>query len=1035
MKQLDCHLPDPASRSSRKGFYLSLLLLGCSLSTVLAVETPLESIRQKLCKSIYPQFGAANFDILDYPQQPRYELRLPDLHDLDEVVTVRERCSGRIAVLVAIDPGARSSPWTESNGCVPGLEPFTRIREEFADAPVEFISIWMGTSGNQVDAVSGRAFVEKYRLPGLALLDQKIKGRVPRSSDNSAFLSFAGVRIPGHRNDGTDVCILNKDGLIVYRAQEEPGVDYHTTRHILRRLLEPDYDAAVRREFQPEKSRALPVVNREEDGLRYRDDFESYGDNHSFKLAPCWGFTYENQSRLDLRPSLSPDTGIGNSRAVYVDQLVYMAGLVTYGLQHRFPQPLTDGTICFSIRRHPSDTLTEREVSPVRDPRRSLCVRFGQPGSYVPAGFLFATGDWMKETFVSSFRAEEEGTVPYSKDQWHQVTVTCAPGHKAQLSVDGQEIAQLASEAVDWVGFRLDQNGKAFYVDDFAILYRGDSGKLAAQHEAALAARAQSVEPVEPFAEEEIKAISLERIPVLHGTEQAGLAPGAVPRADIVGWKTPYYTFDHPLPASPLVLEDIRHPGAYEDIVQKHRGKIIWITRTHKGDHNTERNNRRRTADRSVTVFNRHYRLMNEYRPKGVVVLGVTCHDGGHRSISANHEDRILTAFENATAHEAMAADFGIPFDQVIYGFKPEAYDGIYVERFTNQMRLWTETMRGRIADGSFAGYGAEAIIDREGHIVYRGSGPDGFMYWKARYCLDRLLDPAFDVACRQEFRNPNLAQYRSPLLPLREATDEGLYYRDDFESYEDAYDLGLHPRWGFGYERPPSPDVPQVFAGKGRGESKAILVNLLYWGDVFCGNKCGALSARHEFPAPLTDGHFRLFIRRGPDVKLFGKSPIFRVAITFYGADGKPFDTLTTTGESRGEKFVTAPTDDFLKNWNCYNVKKRAEDMIVETGATMEEDAWQEIKVACGPGRKAAILIDGKPAVVLDGSIVTAVDLRAEVPTSYYVDDAELFYRGDADVLQQTHAEAVKADLARRQEEWKQEAADGQAAVTKTER
>ena len=29
-------------------------------------------------------------------------------------------------------------------------------------------------------------------------------------------------------------------------------------------------------------------------------------------------------------------------------------------------------------------------------PRRSLCIQFGQPGSYESSGFLLASGDWMK---------------------------------------------------------------------------------------------------------------------------------------------------------------------------------------------------------------------------------------------------------------------------------------------------------------------------------------------------------------------------------------------------------------------------------------------------------------------------------------------------------------------------------------------------------------------------------------------------------------------------------------------------------------
>jgi len=1011
-------------RRSNLSSVLALLSVfaACSGCAHAARPNPFESIRQKLSRPIHPQFGAGNFDILDYPQEPLYELRLTDLRDASRTVEVRSEYAGRVLVLVEVGPTLKDSPWNAAEGTAPALDAYAKIREEFA-GKAEFVTIWTAVDKKgQVDAGAARAYVAKHKLPGPVLLNETIEKPVPRGTNDSAYHAFAGVRIPGHRNRGTDVCILNEDGLIVYRAQEEPGVDYHTTRHILRRLTDKEYDAAVRREFQPEKSRALPACRAQEDGLLYSDDFEGYADSHAFKLEPRWGFTYTTQSRLDLRPSIATGAGRNGSKAVFFHTHVYAAGLISYGLQHRLPAPLSDGYIRFYVRRHSNESLKDREVSVLEDPRRALCVRFDRPASHEPAGFLLANGDWMKETFVMSFHAEARGPVDYSPDKWHEVVVTCMPGGRARVAVDGREVGRLDSEAVDWIGFRMDQPGKAFYVDDVEVFYRGDAARIAAAHKKALAV---DVRPVEPFTEAERIALARSQVPTTHAADRARLGPDAIPRADIVGWKTPYLTFDHPVPAGELVLDDLRRPGVQRNILEEHKGKIIWVTRTHKGDHNTERNNRGRTARRSPTVFNRVYRLLSEYRPKGVVVLGVSAHDGGHRHFSASHEDRVRTSMENAVVYQAIADDLKIPFDQVIYGFKPDAYDGIFAERFSGQMRLWTKTKRGRIIDGTFAGFGPDAIIDREGRIVFRGAGPDGSTYWQARYCLDRLLDPTFDAACRQEFRNPDLAHYKSPVLPVQEQAADGLYYCDDFESYKDAYDFGLHPRWGFTYERFVTADAPAPFEGEGRNGSKAILVNRFHPGDQFCGNKAGPLAARHEFPAPLTNGHFRLHVRRGPDIKFpyFGRPEIFRLAVTFYGPDGKVLDTLTTTGERGQEHFVTVPTDEFLKCWNRSRIARRDESKIADTGIAMAATAWQEIRIVCVPGKKAIILIDGKSAATLAAESVTAVELRAEVPTSYYVDDAELFYAGEAARLQRRHAQAVKADLARRQAEWKAEA------------
>lgn len=210
------------------------LCFGCA--TTAAEPDPFESIRLKLCRPIHPQFGAGNFDILDYPQQPNHELLLSDLRDAERTVNVPKDLLGRIIVLVEVNPTLKDSPWKTAEDQAPGLAAYSKIRKEFADQPVEFVTIWTAADGKgQVDADASCAYVEKHKLSGLVLLNSILKKRVSRGTDNSAYYAFAGVRIPGHRNKGTDVCILNKDGLIVYRAQEEPGMPAVTTRDTLRR--------------------------------------------------------------------------------------------------------------------------------------------------------------------------------------------------------------------------------------------------------------------------------------------------------------------------------------------------------------------------------------------------------------------------------------------------------------------------------------------------------------------------------------------------------------------------------------------------------------------------------------------------------------------------------------------------------------------------------------------------------------------------------------------------------------------------------
>ncbi len=1011
------------------------------------VEGLPRSLQEKLTRSPHPQFGAGNWDILDYPQLPKGSLRLQNIRTPGEFVDVDVDLAGKIVVLAEIDVSrtihGTVNTWAELGGIPQAVETYQKLFDAYSSKGVAFVAVWRDTKKKQSAEAHMQAAADyalKYNLPGLFLLDEKGSDR----KSKGAYYNYVDAHIPGHTGGGMLVCIRNDDGKIVYRGYETPCIGAHTTRLILDRLLDAEFDRAVRREFFPEKTRELPTVKKRADGLAYVDDFESYENDRDFKLAPCWGFTYAKQSRMDIRPGLSADAGRGGSKAIHANVHTGGSSYMVYGLHHRFPAPLTDGYVRFFLRRKPASVsyrTPQTEAEKFLDQTRTLSVRFGQPGTYLPAGLLFATGPWGKETFRMDFRTDVPGTVAMANQEWQEIRVTCAPGKKAKLTVDGVLVGDLDSEAVDFLAIRHVEAGKEFYIDDVELFYRGDADHLLTAHQAA---RPKSICPVEPFTDEEAAALLKKFEMTRCGTKRVDLPAGAIPRADIAGWSHPFVSMDHPLEIGSVAFADLRSPGTFVNPIEKYKGKVVFVCKTGMD----EGYMRKRTFKRSPTVFLREDRLLREYRPKGVIGVGLAAADGGHRSTVHSFIDRALTATETPKLSESVMAELDLTRDDIIYGTFPDMFDEFVGEGFPNQARLWKKVLNGRLIDGSFGGPGVSMILDRQGRIVWRGAGPDGHTYWPARVIFDRLLDEKFDVAFRQEFRNPDLPYYKSSLLPKQEEAADGLYYRDDFESYEDAYEFGLQPRWGFTYSHSPSAETPAPFVKEGRNGSTAVLVNNMWLADVWCGNGKKSLMM-HEFPAPLRDGYFRFFIRRGPHVNYHGAPPLFRIAITCIGADGNirnrldsghlqkmdevrqhvglgsdgnPLQTLTTFGGWEKETFGMTPTFDFLK-WSCYTKKQVNPSNFSDSGIAMAQSDWQEVKVVCQPGQNVQILIDGKLAGELKTDVIKAVQLRGEVWSGTYVDDAELFYKGNAGALKAEHAEALKADLLLRLAEWKQEA------------
>jgi hypothetical protein len=1016
-----------------------------------------QSLNAKLMRSPRPQLGFSNWDILDYPQKTKGTLRLENAFKPDGFVDVGADWAGRTVVLVEFN--LSTDGWHDADLRKEAVADYIRLSGEYTPKGVVVAGVWCSGGGRAQRGVKtilsrdemivqAKAFVETHKLPGPIYLEAPPETKTGKNQKAATFRQFTGIR-SCNLGGGNVVCVLRADGKVVYRGWESKGFGYHTTRLMLDRLLDADFDQAVRREFFPEKARELPQIQKRENGLVYSDDFESYTDNHAFKLEPRWGFAYARQSRLDLRPDVVAAVGRNGSRAAFVNTAPHGYN-ATYGLAHTFPAPLRNGHVRFHIRRQDR----ERQAAPLSNPfgltpqrllsanpRRAMCVRVGRPGSYDPAGMIMATGAPGKETFVVGFRLDKPGPVKMSAKSWHEVTILCRPGEKALVKVDGQDIGRLDSEVIDSIGYRFPDAGSRFYVDDIELFYAGNATDTLAAHRAA---QPKSVTPVEPFTEAEQKVLLRPVAPVVCGAQRAELPAGAIPRADLYNgaltWSShPYYSFDHPLDlAGPLVMENVLKRGEFVDVLKKYEGKIIYVFSA-RGSR--ERDIRSRALVKSVVTFNRNQRLVSEYRPRGIVTVGVSV-DVGHRMTVCTPEELAWAncepnRFIHALMEECKIGPLDVPTARL-----HEMFDDVLVEIRPNQPKMLCSTFRGDGYLSTFSGTHT-FLLNKEGKIVFRGQGSDGHTYWRVKVALDRLLDDDFEAAVRQEFRNPDLRHYKTPLLPIAAKRADGLAYADDFESYKDAYDVSLQPRWGFHYQRMSDRIFmfpPYVYKGEGRNGSTAILLQKMYNADAQCGNKTEGINIRHSFPQALTDGHFRLFVRRGPRVPRYGEPALFRVGVTGIGADGKPIDgSLTTFGKWKKEQFVLTPSKEFLAWDGIVRTGPRPnyvnKDNIKPTGVAMSDNNWHEIRYVCKPGQNVQIQIDGKTIGELPTESLSAVQVKSETWSTIYVDDVELFYAGDAEALTKAHHEWLKSDLTRLQTEWSKEADKWEAKVKKLRR
>lgn len=307
------------------------------------------------------------------------------------------------------------------------------------------------------------------------------------------------------------------------------------------------------------------------------------------------------------------------------------------------------------------------------------------------------------------------------------------------------------------------------------------------------------------------------------------------------------------------------------------------------------------------------------------------------------------------------------------------------------------------------------AVIDGKGRIVFRKRG--SFDSNAIRLAVQRAIDPAFDKQVRHQFADTRPWKNR-------EVTAEGLLYKEDFEGFKDSFEFKLNNRWGFNYENQSRiENRGEIAPGTGLNGSKALYANSRWY---HMNNIKSDYTTYHNlphyevatlyFPAPLADGYFKFRFKRGPADELAGQRELHKATEIKNRETGYGIRIMTSHHEA-----VVARNNQnggFIKG---NGAQMRHECLVGRVGAWPKSkdskedvfthaskpnrftdmvcgDDWYEVEVRCTPGKPAEMFINGTSIGELMSHTITSVYFTDDLfKPGIYVDDIELFYRGDS--------------------------------------
>ncbi len=917
------------------------------------------------------------YDMLDWT--PAMKAGSFPLEQLDgTVIDPATDYAGQTIMIVYINPQLVKG-W--ANADCNYLKRYRRLANEFADTVI-FISVY--SEGRKTKRANAEKYFAECNPPGIQVIEKNYKR-------GEGMTNFCGLRGFGAYKSAP-IAIVNADGVVSYRSYNY-GFFEHAYRLNLSRITNPDFDTELR---TPTASRALPLVEHNEKGLLYRDDFESY-TNFSLRTSPRWGFQYFTQYRVDARAGIKKEVGRNNSQAahLYCDYYRYKEGKIgslwRTNLAHDFTMPLHQGAASFqlkakSLRPGPSAVVRQQHGDSIRyqsEYATPLIITVRRGESVAPAGYILVKNDTFLVVEDTPFvrDIDEKGSVLIG-DHWQALHIHMDNTGLANIFVDDTKIGTLPAQSLIGLTFRC-QPGSEFYIDDVALQYNGTKSELLAQqqqyhermHATHVGAKPFTAKPDGVFDEPENDSYKS----TLHAPVETG---------------------------GSIQLEQLYHPGVYVDPVAENCGKrpvFISISRDRPiacafsrlfGEPIAHRYDLRKQLVERYNDRVAMYDLSHLYL-EYVITDYEEFRDLRHEQITGKNKLRNIYGY-------AACWEIGAEYDTdkyLLQSFADRSYANWNRFAGKSPMTGVHSGLNGTIAAGAFA------LLNTDGKFVLRAGGVE-HPYRDILILLEAVLhDDAIPTTDTE--------------LPIK----EGSTWRDDFESYPDDQAILMAACWGFDYEKDFLSDKGakvitgrsqklhgSIAKGQGRNGSQALLLDTTFYlvrsfedkhyaphKDSAYNNWRAQIGKQHIFPKAMDNGRFSCWIKQGPktserrvkkgaDISKDPKKDIWFV-MEILDADGQMIDAIINEGgidepALKLENNTAGTASITMRKWRTDPFAARHPD----------DDTWHHIILHAENGQ-IQVSVDGTNIGNITAASFSGITMHTRCMASMYVDDVMLQY------------------------------------------
>ncbi len=935
------------------------------------------------------------FDMFDHPMKVGGEFIVTDMTNGQRVDIEKEYTGKNIACMFINTKG--NNIWNKSDRIQEYIDEYRRMYEDYSDKEVSFLTVWIDNSKKgKSDREQAKDFFKKHNIPGTPYIYKLERRKCPY------FDIFRPLFI-----------LRNSQNLVLFRQQADLLSNFRPQAYALmiQRLLDADFNTKVYSEF-PDESRHLPTVEKTKSALIYRDSFESYRDDRSLKLSPRWGFHYYTQYSVDGRPQLKQGEGRKGSAAALVHG--FQKNCPHPAIEHDMPVPLKDGGFAFYIKAQSLATQIVRSKSEMfnwmGELTTQVIIDFRGSESVVPAGYLLIKNNtfvFLKENpLIRS--PQEKGKVNVSKD-WHKISIEVQPNKATQLKIDDVVLGKLNTKALLGIRVRC-FNGSSVLLDDVKISYKGDG-----EHQ----------QQLHRTYEQDSRKVQVGQVPYPYTKEEEEVAVYDNLNISERDFKYFYIKphFKKPLtPNGTLILEKMYKPGEYVNINEVTKQKATWMhCSLFKSPSVVLNRSFSSTSPMAMAVLDKT--VWDKYHQKAnLYALPASYHMG---DMLPSPDDLRANQVEANVAKQFILETLGTASCSEVIGFYGQ--DNYLLRPTDHRMLVWSRIKYEGYWGGSHGGVPVGILCNT---VLKKGGGIIDFTSFEfpwieSQFCLEAAMNDDYRLSAFKSFAS-GTPLGKTKDLPIIKDAEEGVLKADDFEGYENTLDLAFHPRWGYRYEniliqksfcggsfRGYTKQRDVLAPGKGRGGGTALWVNDFFQINMRCFSyfdgrdfsleSTDDMRFKHHFSDPLTNGHFKLYLRQGPkSVKETAnksgganKGAGFKKEDWFYldllGEDGNVLDTITTTGWPRqkaGLKLERNKSSAIVS----IAIEKWKQDIIGDHYP--QDTTWHELNVIATPSQNIEVYVDNVLLGELPAKSLYGFGFRRSYLDSMYIDDIEIFHK-----------------------------------------